>query len=123
MDVTPNFTVFLHVLIQTDPGEQFQKHCREIYGATPDLIKEIWSSYTYYLSEINFLAFAESYKKIAIRLGIDILKSNINLRFSDTSCLDVPDLINIITSSHTLNFRKFNFLNEKIVYNIVITLY
>ena len=53
MDVTPNFTVFLYVLIQTDPGEQFQKHCREIYGATPDQIKDIWSSYTYYLSEIK----------------------------------------------------------------------
>ena len=48
MDVTPNFTVFLYALIQMDPGEQFQKHCREIYGATPDQIKDIWSSYTYY---------------------------------------------------------------------------
>ena len=53
MDVTPNFTVFLYALIQMDPGEQFQKHCREIYGATPDQIKDIWSSYTYYLSEIK----------------------------------------------------------------------
>lgn len=53
MDVTPNFTVFLYALIQMGPGEQFQKHCREIYGATPDQIKDIWSSYTYYLSEIK----------------------------------------------------------------------
>jgi len=53
LDSAVNFNIFWGILRNPYPGDTFQKHCMEIYGATPGQIKDIWDNYCYYLPEIK----------------------------------------------------------------------
>ena len=53
LDSAVNFNIFWVILRNPYPGDTFQKHCMEIYGATPSQIKDIWDNYCYYLPEIK----------------------------------------------------------------------